>query len=105
MKKRIIKAVSIALGITTLMGGVNWILGTIFETIIGIRLWGGDVSYTYGFGIALQKLFPEYSINNPIESQVTIHIAPVNFILTVVVLSIGIYLICLIAQKCRKRKM
>ncbi|MBQ4523235.1 MAG: hypothetical protein IJA10_09825 [Lachnospiraceae bacterium] len=92
-KKRIIKAGSIALGITTLMGIINYILGTMFEKIIGIRFRGGEVSNTYGFGIELEKLYPEYSIANPIESHITIHVAPINFILTVVMLSVVIYFI------------
>ncbi|MBE5953621.1 MAG: hypothetical protein E7257_05625 [Lachnospiraceae bacterium] len=102
VKKRMIKAGSIALGITTLMGIINYILGTIFEKIIGIKFWGGEMSSTYGFGIELFKSYPLYSVDNPIESNVAIHIAPVNFVLTVVMLSIVIYLICLFMEKNKK---
>ena len=102
MKKRIIKAGSIAFGITTLMGIINYILGTMFEIIIGIRFWGGEMSCTYGFGIELFKSYPLSSIDNPIESNVTIHIAPVNYVLTIVMLTIVIYLIypCNIIYSC-----
>ena len=49
MKKQIMKAGSISLGITTLMGIINYILGTMFGKIIGFKFWGGDASFTYGF--------------------------------------------------------
>ena len=55
MKKRIIKAGSISLGITTLMGVINYTLGTKLEKIIGLKFTGGEITNTYGFGIELQK--------------------------------------------------
>ena len=102
VKKRMIKAGSISLGVATLMGIINYILGTMFEKIIGLRFWGGDASFTYGFGIELVKVYPESHIDNPIAPWVEIHIEPINFILTVVVLSIVIYFICLLVEKCKK---
>lgn len=104
MKKRIIKAGSIAFGITTLMGIINYILGTMFETIIGITFWGGETSSTYGFGIELLKSYPLCSSDNPIEYNDIIYIAPVNYVLTIVMLTIVIYLILFIVNKCKNRK-
>ncbi len=104
MKKRTIRAGCIALGITTLMGIINFILGTLFEKIIGIKFWGGEASVTYGFGIELLELYPLSLADNPIESHVSIHIAPINFLLTVVVFGIVIYFICFILDKCKKNR-
>ncbi len=104
MKKRIIKSGSIALGITTLMGIINYILGTMFEMIIGIKLWGGEISNTYGFGIELSKFYPLSPADNPIESQVSISIAPINFVLTVVVIGIVSYLICVLVERRKNRE-
>lgn len=99
VKKRIMKAGSISLGITTLMGVINYILGTKLEKIIGFKFTGGEITNTYGFGIGLKKTYPEYMVDNPIESQITIHIAPMNFLLTVLVLGMIICLIYFIADK------
>ena len=38
-------------------------------------------------------------VDNPIESKITVHIAPMNFLLTVLVLGIVIFLICFIIEK------
>lgn len=103
MKKRIIKSGSIALAITTLMCLVNWVLGKTYEKIIGIKIWGGDVADTYGFGVKLQKLYPEYHVDNPIDPHITVSIAPINFILTVITLSIVVYFIYLITEKRKNR--
>lgn len=98
MKKRIIKSGSIALAITTLMCLVNYILGKTYEKIIGIKIWGGDVADTYGFGVKLQKLYPEYHVDNPINPNITVSVAPINFILTVITLGVVMYFIYLIAE-------
>lgn len=103
MKKMIIKAGSIAFFITTIMGIVNYVLGVMMDKIIGIEFSGGEVLITYGFGIRLQKTYAEYSVYNPIESKITVDIAPVNYVLTVVVLGIVIYFISFIFNKCKKR--
>ena len=60
------------------------------------------MSSTYGFGIELFKSYPLYSVDHPIESNVEIHIAPANFVLTVVMFGIVIYLICLFMEKRKK---
>ena len=104
VKKRMIKAGSISLGITTLMGVINYILGTKLEKIIGFKFTGGEITNTYGFGIELTKTYPEYMVDNPIESQITVHMAPMNFLLTVLVLGIIVYLICFILEKRKKNK-
>lgn len=103
MKKQIIKISSISLGITTLMGIINYILVTMFGKIIGFKFWGGDASFTYGFGIELTKFYPESATDNPIAPWFEIRIEPVSFMLTVVVLGIVIYLIYLLVEKCKKR--
>ncbi len=102
MKNRMIKSGSIALGITILMGIVNYILGTMFKMIIGIKFWGGEVSSTYGFGIEFTRFYPESYEGETIASHAEIHFAPINFGLTVLGLWIVIFLICSIAEKRKK---
>ncbi len=81
---------------------VNYILGKIYEKIIGFKIWGGDVAYTYGFGVVLEKLYPEYHVDNPIDPHITVSVAPINFILTVIALSVVVYFICLIVERRKK---
>ena len=104
VKKRIIKTGSISLGITILMGVINYILGTKLEKIIGLKFTSGEITNTYGFGIELQKSYPEYMVDNPIESQIIVNIAPINFLLTVLVFGIVVYLICVIIEKRNEKK-
>lgn len=104
VKKRIIKTGSISLGITILMGVINYILGTKLEKIIGLKFTSGEITNTYGFCIELQKSYPEYMVDNPIESQIIVNIAPINFLLTVLVFGIVVYLICVIIEKRNEKK-
>ncbi len=104
MKKSIIKSGIIALGITTVMAIVNYILGICFNTIIGIKFWGGEYSCTYGFGILLERFYPLTTADDPVKSYTSVGFAPLNFLLTVVALFIICFIICFIIDKCKKRK-
>ena len=104
MKKRLIKSGIIALGITTVMAVINFILGICFKTIIGIKFWGGEYSGTYGFGILLNKFYPLTTADDPVQSYTSIAFAPLNFILTVVLLFIVCYLVGFFAEKQRNKK-
>ena len=104
MKKCLIKSGIIALGITTFMAIVNCILGKTTEKIIGIKYWGGEISKTYGFGISLTKSYPLCTPETQIDYPAIIGFAPLNFILTVLVLFVICFIICLIIGKCKKRK-
>lgn len=104
MKKSLIKSEIIAVGITTLMAIVNCILGKTTEKIIGIKYWGGEISKTYGFGISLTKSYPLSTPEEQIDYPAIIGFAPLNFILTVLVLFIICFIICFIIDRCKKRK-
>lgn len=104
MKKSLIKSGIVALGITTVMAIVNYILGTCFKTIIGIKFWGGEYSGTYGFGILLERFYPLTTADDPVKSYTSVGFAPLNFILTVVALFIICFIICFIINKYKKRK-
>ena len=86
------------------MGVINYILGTKLEKIIGLKFTSGEITNTYGFCIELQKSYPEYMVDNPIESQIIVNIAPINFLLTVLVFGIVVYLICVIIEKRNEKK-
>ena len=104
MKKRLIKSGIVALGITTVMAVINFILGICFKTIIGIKIWGGEYSGTYGFGILLNKFYPLTTPDAPVKSYTSIEFAPVNFILTIILLFVVCYLIYFVSEKRRSKK-
>ena len=68
------------------MAIVNCILGKTTEKIIGIKHWGGEISQTYGFGISLTKFYPLSTPEEQIDYPARVGFAPLNFILTVLVL-------------------
>ncbi len=103
MKIRIKILGIIALIITLVMGCVNWIMGKTIQKIIGITFWGGDVSFSYGFGVLLEIGWPLYSLDNPIDCEVMLKIAPINFVLTVMGIWILSYLVCWIYRKMYKK--
>lgn len=104
MKSRFLRTGISATAITFIWAIVNYILGHAYGKIIGITGWGGEVSYTYGFGIVLKKTWPLSSVENPIKSTTTVIVSPVIFLLTVIGLWIILYTVFWLIDKIKGKK-
>ena len=93
-----------AVAITLVWTIVNYILGHTYGKIIGITDGGGEVSFTFGFGIVLKKTWPLSSIDNPIESTTKVVISPLFFCVTALLLWILLFTIFWVIDKIRGKK-
>jgi len=102
-KRRIKKAGLISLIISTILMFANFLLGKLVGNILGIILWGGEMSDTIGFGIRLFKTYPMSSIDEPVVSSSSLYFEPISFIITVLLVMLIVYPICCSREK-RKKK-
>jgi heme/copper-type cytochrome/quinol oxidase subunit 3 len=102
-KRRIKKAGLISLIISTILMFANFLLGKLAGNILGIILWGGEMSDTIGFGVRLFKTYPMSAIDEPVVSSSSLYFEPISFIITVLLIMVIAYPICCSIEK-RKKK-
>ncbi len=64
---------------------VNWIIGAKTGYILGLSFWGGEVCICMGLGVMLNRFYPLYHVDNPIEVSWEVGFDFISFIVTLLI--------------------
>ncbi len=103
MKKRLLYSGIIAIVITVVLCGINWIKGAISGEIWGMKFSGGEHVAWYGFGVLKEKSYPIFPIDKPIASTSRFSIEPISLFCTLLIVFIFVLLIWTVSAKVSKK--
>ena len=104
MKRRVIVSSIISVIITAILCGINWLNVVITGNIWGIEILGGEYVEWRGFGVVKGKTYPEFHVDNPIESTVNYGFDIFSLMGTLIISFIIISTISIVLEKRREKK-
>lgn len=82
MKNKGRKSGVIGAAVAVVLCIANWLFGRTTGHILGLAFWGGEVCTYMGLGVMLNRFYPLYHVDNPVDVSWEVHFDIISFTVT-----------------------